>query len=1108
MWIRRLEVAHWAGIAAAGIDFEPALNVLHGPNELGKSSLVAAIRAALLLQSSATAAEALRDWNSVEPPTVSLTFEQEPGRIWRVRKTFGGGGHAYLDFSRDGIEFSAEGKGREVDGALQNILRWGIEAPGGRGGRRGMPSSLITTALLGDQSDVAAILEQNLDDDPNTSGRERLTEALQALAEDPRFKQVVATVQTKVDEAFTTTGRKRTGRGSPWASLREQRENTAAREREIRQQVDESAGVRTNVENLGEQLLAAGAEAERLTAALSHHRQRKAAEQELEAAQAVLARAESAFRQLADNERSVAAANQRIQQLEAEHDAHQQALAALTAQLEAARERVRELESGANEQHRQLREQAAENRHLKLVQEKTAHDRRVAEAGNIAALEKRIQTDAAGIESLETALADKRELLKRARESTASDQDQLEELDLERCVWRYLAAQAATQAAEEQRDTTRRLIERAAELDRQAATLRAEAESLNAPDDAEIGRLQTAETEWRLARAKLSVGFLAEVTLVKSADAAAEVDGEPQTLALPSGERVELEADEELKLDIADVATIRIRGGRRGLLAAAQAAEERWLAASGPVFGRAGCSTIGELAARSKQAAGLLEDAADLSRQADDARRHGEALDQHEQRLVTERASLGQAREAVAEFLNAGETVEQLVTDLGELRNDEHAIGRKIDALQQQIRERERLCDGMDNVIATDGRELERGQADLAASRVAFAAAAEKMADWPELRARADEEGKRLNDALAAVASEMQAIRSTATAEVDTGHQELEALLGRHASALQAARQRSGRLDGARTELARLEGETGPLRANVEGQDLEAARAARDSARDAVSAIPPIDDDVDVTAMEGDAARAARLVHDLESDLRKAEGALEQIGGQYLDEQRQQVEEALQALESREHELELDYGGWQLLRETLSEAEQAGTAHLGNALVEPVSRRMGVLTDGRYGDIAIGPHLDATGIELAGGERQFRTLSVGTQEQIALLLRVAIGEALGSFVILDDQLTQSDPGRMTWMRDLLTEAAQRIQVVVLTCHPADYRVDGPQRFVDLTQCLARSDASPTSARPTPSQADRATAEPPRRRRRSVPHKDDDADDLTAALKESLKKHEG
>ena len=48
MWIRRLDVRAFAGIRSAGLEFGPGLNVAYGPNELGKSSLLNAIRAALL----------------------------------------------------------------------------------------------------------------------------------------------------------------------------------------------------------------------------------------------------------------------------------------------------------------------------------------------------------------------------------------------------------------------------------------------------------------------------------------------------------------------------------------------------------------------------------------------------------------------------------------------------------------------------------------------------------------------------------------------------------------------------------------------------------------------------------------------------------------------------------------------------------------------------------------------------------------------------------------------------------------------------------------------------------------------------------------------------
>ena len=48
--------------------------------------------------------------------------------------------------------------------------------------------------------------------------------------------------------------------------------------------------------------------------------------------------------------------------------------------------------------------------------------------------------------------------------------------------------------------------------------------------------------------------------------------------------------------------------------------------------------------------------------------------------------------------------------------------------------------------------------------------------------------------------------------------------------------------------------------------------------------------------------------------------------------------------------------------------------------------------------------LEAAGIQTAGGERRFDVLSVGTQEQIVLLLRLSIAEALEAFIVLDDQL--------------------------------------------------------------------------------------------------------
>ena len=57
MRLRRLEVENFRGVRSATIDFGPGVNVLHGPNELGKSTLVEAVRAALLTKPSSTQAD-------------------------------------------------------------------------------------------------------------------------------------------------------------------------------------------------------------------------------------------------------------------------------------------------------------------------------------------------------------------------------------------------------------------------------------------------------------------------------------------------------------------------------------------------------------------------------------------------------------------------------------------------------------------------------------------------------------------------------------------------------------------------------------------------------------------------------------------------------------------------------------------------------------------------------------------------------------------------------------------------------------------------------------------------------------------------------------------
>src|SRR6478609_5224387 len=187
MRLHRLHAASFAAIRESDIEFGPGLNVLYGPNDLGKSTLADAIRLALLLPHTSSHIEDYVPWAGGQNPRVELTFETEAQRIWRVKKEFRKGGASVLEESKNGVDFDEVERARKVDGRLRDLLRWGIAEPGGSGAARGLPSSFLATVLLSTQSDVSAVLSESLQADPTGSGKERIAAALQAVGQDPLF---------------------------------------------------------------------------------------------------------------------------------------------------------------------------------------------------------------------------------------------------------------------------------------------------------------------------------------------------------------------------------------------------------------------------------------------------------------------------------------------------------------------------------------------------------------------------------------------------------------------------------------------------------------------------------------------------------------------------------------------------------------------------------------------------------------------------------------------------------------------------------------------------------------------------------------------------------
>src|SRR3954468_17199027 len=128
----RIDIEGFQGIERAEVHFGPGLNILFGPNDLGKSTLARAIRAALLVPPTSAEARHFVPWHKDEAARVRLVLQDDKDLFWRISKSFGDGPKtgAEIGASKDGVQFDLEAKGREVEDCLRSkILRWGIPSP-------------------------------------------------------------------------------------------------------------------------------------------------------------------------------------------------------------------------------------------------------------------------------------------------------------------------------------------------------------------------------------------------------------------------------------------------------------------------------------------------------------------------------------------------------------------------------------------------------------------------------------------------------------------------------------------------------------------------------------------------------------------------------------------------------------------------------------------------------------------------------------------------------------------------------------------------------------------------------------------------------------------
>jgi DNA repair exonuclease SbcCD ATPase subunit len=172
-------------------------------------------------------------------------------------------------------------------------------------------------------------------------------------------------------------------------------------------------------------------------------------------------------------------------------------------------------------------------------------------------------------------------------------------------------------------------------------------------------------------------------------------------------------------------------------------------------------------------------------------------------------------------------------------------------------------------------------------------------------------------------------------------------------------------------------------------------------------------------------------------------------------------EEAIADLEQRISREQLQADAIKLLHDTLCRRKR----ELIESLVGPVRQRamqtLARITGSRFERLEISDSFDLSGIvpRTSAEAISLDQLSGGEREQAYFAVRMALADIAmqgeRQLVVLDDVFTFTDTARLARIVQVLEEAAERFQIVMLTCHPERYRGLPGAKFFDLEEIVAR-----------------------------------------------------
>lgn len=180
--------------------------------------------------------------------------------------------------------------------------------------------------------------------------------------------------------------------------------------------------------------------------------------------------------------------------------------------------------------------------------------------------------------------------------------------------------------------------------------------------------------------------------------------------------------------------------------------------------------------------------------------------------------------------------------------------------------------------------------------------------------------------------------------------------------------------------------------------------------------------------------------------LMRLEVELQTTGAQGLEERRAEAASDLEQAQRRVSELQRRAKALDYLLNLLRDKRAALTRKLQAPLQKHLNRYLQLLFP--HASLEIDENLSPGPLTRTGSNGTesgaFEALSFGAREQMGVISRLAYADLLKeagrpTLIILDDALVHSDEARLAQMKRLLFDAATRHQILLFTCHPANWR---------------------------------------------------------------------